>query len=131
MSLRQARLHACCSSAIFCFLLVLPSAAQEVKTGRYTGHVVDEAGTPVPRASVLVRRYLPFEENVKLTTHSDGSGIFKLELSEGAYDVLVISPGFLSSLKAISILSGNDKREHWRLKPEPCELPQVNCDSFQ
>ena len=87
---------ACGAVVIVCALSATLSPTQALRTGQITGHVADTAGAIIQGASVFVRRTEPPEEEVRLLTHSDGHGDFKLTLAEVVYDVLVASRGFAS-----------------------------------
>ena len=118
-----------------CALFTLMGAqtlAQQPNTGRVSGHVVDPVGAIIKGASIFVRRTSPPEEDVvRLQTHTDIHGDFKLVLPEGGYDVLVTSAGFASGFQTIPVWAGKDKSTAWRLKPLGCNFPSVMCDTVQ
>jgi hypothetical protein len=88
-------------------------------------------GASIGKASVFVRRSLPFEESVRLTTHTDRNGNFVLTLPEGGYDVLVASPGFLSAMQTLPVIHGKERNTRWKLQVVPCSFPGTVCDTFQ
>lgn len=74
---------------------------------------------------------MPPEEDVRLLTHADIHGDFKLVLPEGSYDVLVTSPGFATAVETLPVFAGKTKEKRWRLKSLDCSFPGTNCDTFQ
>ena len=110
--------------------MVAQTLAQQGNMGQVSGHVVDPAGAIINGASVFVRRTSPPEEVVRLQTHTDMHGDFKLVLPEGGYDVLVTSAGFASRFETIPVWSGKEKKTMWSLKPLDCRFPGENCDTF-
>jgi Carboxypeptidase regulatory-like domain len=131
MKNRQIGVSAPLAVALVYVLSAAHSLAQQPNTGQISGHVVDEAGATIKGASVFVRRNIPPEENVRLLTHTDIHGDFKLVLPEGGYDVLVTSAGFASGFETVPVLVGKHKRMQWKLKPLDCSFPGINCDVFQ
>jgi hypothetical protein len=106
-------------------------SAQQPKTGRINGHVVDSVGATIKGASVFVRRHGSTEDDLKAVTHTDINGDFMLVLPEGGYDVLVTSPAFVAGVQTIPILPGKTKRAQWKLRVLGCDFPGMNCDTFQ
>jgi uncharacterized membrane protein len=96
-----------------------------------SGHVGDEVGAVVGKASVFVRRYSPTENGVELVTHSDGQGNFVVTLAPGAYDVLVTSAGFMSKMQTVVVQAGKTQKLEWKLTAQPCDFPTANCDTFR
>jgi hypothetical protein len=111
-----------------------PSAVltgQQPQIGQITGHVVDVVGATIKGASVFVRKNAPSEADVRLLTHTDINGNFKLDLPDGGYDVLVTSPGFAASVETIAVTHGKPRKFQWKLKTLDCSFPGMNCDTFQ
>ena len=117
--------------AMICIVNAAQSSAQQPKTGQISGHVVDVMGATIKGASVFVRGIIPPEEKVRLLAHTDINGDFKLALPEGGYDVLVTSPGFAAGVETVPVRAGKTKKIQWKLKAWDCNLPGVNCDTFQ
>jgi hypothetical protein len=114
------------------------SAASAVKHPGYgdmSGRVVDTEGAAIRDAIIFTRmRSLksddPFNRNIWYPTRSDAHGDFKLELLEGTYDVLVISPGFASEAQTAPLVEGKKGKLEFKLRPLDCSFPGVNCDTF-
>jgi hypothetical protein len=123
--------HARIAVAIACIGTTTNSSPQQPQTGQISGHVVDVVGATIKGASVFVRRNIPSEENVRLMTHTDIRGDFKLVLPAGAYDVLVVSPGFAANVETVPVLVRQTRKAQWKLKALDCSFPGVNCDTFQ
>ncbi len=117
--------------AVVCVVNATHSVAQQPTTGQISGHVVDVVGATIKSASVFVRRNIPAEEDVRLLTHTDIHGDFRLVLPEGGYDVLVTSPGFAAGVETIPVSAGRTKKVQWKLKPLDCSFSGMNCDTFQ
>jgi len=124
-------MYASLTVALVCVVNGSHSLAQQPKTGRICGHVVDAVGATIKGASVFVRKNIPPEENVRLVMHTDLHGDFKLVLPEGGYDVLVTSPGFAARAETVPVLAGSTKKVQWKLKSLDCSFPGMNCDGFQ
>jgi hypothetical protein len=103
---------------------------QKVSDGELRGHVVDVSGAVIPNARIYLHRVGPFEEDIRLAAKADNQGDFKLDLSEGGYDVLVSSPGFSSKFVEVSVLSRKTRRLEIKLAPLGCDIPGMNCDRF-
>jgi len=123
-------IHGQTAGALICMVITAHSFAQQSPTGRINGHVVDIVGATVSGASVYVRRNIPPEQDIKLLTHTDTQGDFKLVLAEGGYDVLVTAPGFAASVQTTSVMAGKTRKFQWRLKSLNCNFPGMNCDVF-
>jgi Carboxypeptidase regulatory-like domain len=104
------------------------SLPQEPKFGQIAGHVADTTGAIIEGASVFVRRTEPPEGEVRLLTHTDMHGNFKLVLPEGGYDILIASSGFASGFKTLPVLAGKNRRVQWKLGALDCSSPAINCD---
>ena len=117
--------------AMACVVCATHSLAQQPKTGQISGHVVDEEGASIRGASVFVRRNIPPEDNVRLLTHTDIQGDFKVSLPQGTYDVLITSPGFAAEVETVPVLAGRTKNVQCKLKTMDCSFPGMNCDTFQ
>lgn len=131
MKPRQTGMCARLIVAAACVVNASHSSVQQPKIGQISGHVVDVAGATIKEASVFVRKNVPSEESVRLLVHTDIYGDFKLVLPEGAYDVLVTSPGFAAGVETIPVLAGKTKKVQWKLKPLDCNFPGMNCDTVQ
>lgn len=116
--------------AVSCLGMAARCSAQNSNTGQIVGHVTDQLGAAISRASVFVRRNTPSDDNVRLVTRTDINGDFTLLLPEGSYDVLIASPGFASGLQTVPIMRGKKPRFEWRLIVLGCDMPGTNCDSF-
>ena len=110
--------------------MTLFAAAQQIKTGQIAGQVVDEMGAVIPRADVFVRAYSAGDK-IDIVTHTDRNGGFVLTLPGGAYDVIVSSDGFKSSIQTVIVRSGKDNKIRYRMVFEGCDFPGANCDTFQ
>jgi hypothetical protein len=111
--------------------MIPPSSAQQHPSGQISGHVVDVVGATIRGASVYVRRNSPPDDEIRLLTHTDIRGDFKLELPEGGYDVLVTSPGFAANVETIPVSAKQTRQVRWQLKALNCNFPGMNCDTFQ
>ncbi len=118
-------------ATLLCFMNIAHSMAQQPKDGQITGHVVDVMGATIAGASVFVRRHIPPEDNVKLLTHTDSNGDFKLVLPEAGYDLLITSPGFAAGVETIPVWAGKNRKMEWKLKVLDCSFPGRSCDTFQ
>ena len=89
-------------------------------------------GAAIGRANVFVRAYsyLSSNDKVELASHSDGSGNFVVTLPAGAYDILVTSTGFESKLQTVVVQAGKTAKVQWKMTVQPCDFPNVNCDTF-
>jgi Carboxypeptidase regulatory-like domain len=121
--------HARIAVAIACITTIANSSPQQPQTGQISGHVIDVTGATIKGASVFVRRNIPSEENVRLLTHTDTHGDFKLVLPAGAYDVLIVSPGFAANVETVPVWARQTKKFQWKLKALDCSLPGINCDT--
>lgn len=119
---------ACLLIVVVCAVNCAHSLAQQTKTGRVSGHVLDVMGATIKGASIFVRRNMPPEESMRLLTHTDINGDFTLALPEGGYDILVTSPGFVAAVETLPVFAGKTKKGQWRLD---CSFPGMNCDTFQ
>ena len=99
--------------------------------GQINGHVTDPKGAAIENAAVFVRAYGKAPGKVELVVHTDRNGDFTLKLPQDTYDVIVSSPGFKSILQTIGIRTGKRSDSRWILSVEDCDLPGVNCDTFQ
>jgi hypothetical protein len=131
MKHRQIGLFARLTVAVLCIVNAAQSSSQQPKTGQISGHIVDVVGATIKGASVFIRRNIPPEEIMRLLTHTDIHGDFKLVLPEGGYDVLVTSPGFAARVETVPVLAGRTRKTQWKLKPLDCSFPGVNCDTVQ
>jgi len=116
---------------MICLALAASLTGQSLPAGHVSGNVVDTVGVAIPRASVFVRSYSDEGERITLASHTDSKGNFTLTLPAGGYDVLVSSPGFQSKLQIIVLKTGKNTRMQWKLIPEKCDFPGVNCDTVQ
>ncbi len=115
-----------------CFGIVAQASAQQPQSGQISGHVIDVVGATIRDASVFVfRRDTPPEQTIKLLTHTDIRGDFKLVLPEGGYDVLVTSPAFAANVQTISVLAGKTSKVQWKLRVLGCNFPGMKCDTVQ
>ncbi len=123
--------RACLTIAVVCVVNAGHLSAQQPKTGQITGHVVDTVGATIGGASVFVHKNAPPDENVRLVTHTDIHGDFKLMLPAGGYDIFVTSPGFVAGARTVPAVAGKTKETQWKLKVLDCSFPGMNCDTFQ
>jgi hypothetical protein len=116
-----------CSSVIS----VARLPAQQPKTARIEGHVVDVVGASISGALVFVHSRVSHEESLQVTSRTDRMGHFTLVLPEGGYDVLVIAPGFAAAVQTLPAIDGKVRDVQWRLSALGCDIPGVNCDTFR
>lgn len=114
---------------VMCICNAAPLLAQQPKGGRVSGHVVDEVGATIKDASVLVRKRSPSDDSARVMTHTDVKGDFTLDLQEGAYDVLVAPPSFVTAVQTIAVSAGKTRKTLWKLTVLSCDFPGMNCDS--
>ena len=72
--------------------IAAPAAAQDVTTGLLTGNVVDEAGNPIPGATVTISN--PARGSDRTVTTSSQGSFTASQLQPGTYSVLVEAPGY-------------------------------------
>ena len=114
-------------------LLTIGLQCQTGNTGESTIRlrVTDTAGAVIPSANVFTRRVEGNNNEFRLAGHTNPSGVFEAALAEGGYDVIVTSPGFASELRQVGVTDRPGRLLVWKLKPLPCDLPSVNCDTIQ
>ncbi len=82
-------------AALFAFLVVcacIPAHAQSSTDGAIGGNVLDNSGSVVPNATVVVHNNAT---NAEQTAVTDGSGYFRvIHLQPGTYNVTVTAGGF-------------------------------------
>lgn len=98
-------------------LLVLTALGANAQTGTLVGRVLDEAGLPLPGASVQIK-------SLQKTTLSNADGTYKIMgISNGSVSVLVSFIGYQSKQESLRI-SGNTV-VNFSLKPDAQSLNEV------
>jgi hypothetical protein len=81
--------------------------AQNTKTGRILGTVVDTSNDPIPGATVVLQG--PAGDRLTVVTRDDGAFVFDQAPAEIAYQITVTAEGFAEWSSSVTVEPGQDK----------------------